>query len=129
MDLTYRSMVYVEDLKPNECTIHRAITAGGTRYWLLWFYVARETDGFLEDFAVPVNPNGSYTEAVPYGKTWGLTKTTEGVWQISPSINVANMSNDAGARQMLVGQQPTGRSLWHQTPRLVGVPISQPWML
>jgi hypothetical protein len=110
----------IEDLAANECTIHRAAGATG-RWWLLWFYVARETDGVLEDFAVPVNPNGPYVEGGPGGKCWGLTKTAAGVWQISPSINVLN------AKEVHPGPHPLP-SLWHQTPTIVGIPDGEPWI-
>ncbi len=113
--LRYRSKVDVEDLAIGECTMHRAANSDGTRWWLLWIHVNRDNDGQPDDFAVPVNPNGSYIEAGPGGKTWGLTLTESGVWQVSPSINVL----ETGA--IHAGEHPAS-SLWHQTPTIVGVP-------
>jgi hypothetical protein len=129
--LQYRPFVYVEQLSLNECTIHRAANADA-RWWLLWFYVLRETDSIAEDFAVPVNPNGAYTKDGvswrgfrPVGRTWGLTRTSMGVWQISPSINVVS---DFGVQRVVAGPPARGRSIWHQTPTIVGVPESEPWI-
>lgn len=124
-ELKYRSFVAVEELQPNECTIHRATNAEKTRrYWLLWFYVPRETDGVLEAFAVPVAPRGVYTESGPGGRTWGLN-WIEGVkWMVSPSINVLDHKD---ARLVLAGAQPVGKSVWHQTPMIIGVPLDEVW--
>jgi hypothetical protein len=119
--LRYRSNVCVSDLKVGECTIHRAGTADNARWWLLWFCVARVTDGRPMDAAVPINPNGSYVEAGPGGKTWGLTKTAVGTWQIAPSINVL------GTRVVHPGTHPTEVSLWHETPTIVDVPDGETW--
>ena len=123
-DLIYKSHSLIEDLQPGECTIHRCGTPDGKRWWNLWFYVPRETDGVLEDFVVPVNPGGAYTENGLGGKTWGFTKSGAGVWQVSPSINVLD---DAGARAVQAGGRPATPSLWHQTPSVVGVPDGEPW--
>jgi hypothetical protein len=126
MNLTYRSFVSVEDLTPNECTIRRASRQDGSaKFWNLWFYVARETDGVLEAFVVPVIPNGVYTESGPGGRSWGLNHSSPDTWQISPSINVLN---DDDARRVQVGESPTGQSLWHQTPAVVGVPDGEAWI-
>ncbi len=121
MNLNFKPFMAIEALLANDCTIHRAADAKA-RWWLLWFYVARETDGVLESFAVPVNPNGPYTESGPGGRTWGLTRTGGGVWQISPSINVLN----SGERHP--GPHPSLPSLWHQTPAIVGVSDNEPWI-
>jgi hypothetical protein len=121
-ELRYRSMVYVEALAENECTIHRAVSANGARYWLLWIYARRVDNGQLDDFAVPVIPNGSYTEEGPGGKSWGLVKVADGEWQISPSIHVTK-DKEVNARL------PDSKSLWHETPRIVGVSKNEPWML
>lgn len=114
----------VEDLALNECVIRPATNRDGARWWHLWFYVARETDGVPEAFEVPVSPGGAYTENGPGGRTWGLTMTSPGIWQISPSIKVLN---DEDARTYHAGGEPTGKDLWHQTPRLVNVPATEPW--
>ena len=120
--LQYKSHALIEDLVLGECTIHRAASASG-RWWILWFYVARETDGRPEDFAIPVNPNGSYVENGPGGRTWGLNRSEAGVWSISPSINVENTD----ARTVHAGDHPVP-SLWHQTPDIVYVPENEPWI-
>lgn len=127
MNLQYRSKVAVEDSALGECTIHRAATADGKRWWNLWFYVARETDGVPADFVVPVNPSGPFIMG-PGGRTWGLVQTGPGVWQVSPSINVLG---DARAHAAFAGEEPApgdAPSLWHQTPTIVGVPDGEVWM-
>ena len=127
MALLYQPRVSMGDLALGECTIRRARALDGKCWWNLWFYVARETDGIPERFAVPVNPNGSFTESGPGGRTWGLTRMAAGVWQVAPSIHVLD---DAGRGAILAGQPrpPESRSLWHQTPALVGVPEDEAWI-
>lgn len=121
--LRYRGFeVAPEDLAIGECTVRPTRAPnGGALYWRLWFLAARETDGVPEMFGVPLNPNGAYTENAPGGKTWGLTKTSPGTWQIAPSINVLE------SRVLHPGEHPTEVSVWHQTPAIVGVPDGEPW--
>ena len=95
-ELHYRPSAKVEDLGKDECTMHRASGGPGGRYWHLWLRVARETDGELEDFAVPVIVSGPYAENGPGGRSWGFDRAGVGRWLVSPSINVLN---DDGARQ------------------------------
>ena len=129
MILRYRSRVTVDDLALNECTIHRASSSGAARWWLLWFYVTRDSDGQPEHFCVPVNPRGPYIESGPGGRTWGLNMPPAtpydigpgtSNWQVSPSINVL-ANGDAAAHGTPVG------SIWHQTPAILGVPVNEPW--
>lgn len=119
--LQFKSHARVDDLAVGECTIHRASSSGAARWWLLWFNVLRDSDGQPEVFCVPVNPNGSYIENGPGGRTWGLTRLpgTES-WQIAPSINVLD------SRNAVAGDHPAD-SLWHQTPVIIGVPPDEPW--
>ena len=126
-DLKYRSHASIHALALGECTVHHASTDDGKHWWNLWFHVVREMDGLPDTFVVPVNPNGSYVENGPGGRTWGLTRSSVGIWQVSPSINVLD---DAGARDVLAGQSvsPDRRSLWHQTPTIVDVPDDEPWI-
>lgn len=120
-DLYYRSFVDVDDLAVGECTIHRAGNATGARWWNLWFCVNRETDGQRDYFVVPINPNGSFVEAGPGGKTWGFNRAKPGAWQVSPSINVINTGEaHPGAH--------AAPSLWHQTPKIVGVSDEESWI-
>jgi hypothetical protein len=127
MDLVYRSFVNVEALTLNECTIHAASEAPDKRWWQLWFFVARETDGQAEAFVVPVAPGGLYNEHGPGDRrTWGFTDVGGGAWQIDPSIDVVQ---DADATLIHPGPHPTLPSLWHQTPRVVGVPTNERWQL
>lgn len=123
MELTYRSSALIEDLAPGECTVHRASVAQGGRWWLLWMRVYREDRaGVLTCIAVPVAPHGSYTEGGPGGRTWGLMPAGGGRWQVSPSVD-AKVSGEK-----LPGfAENNGRSLWHQTPALVGVPDGEAW--
>ena len=121
--LVYKSHALIEDLQLGECTVHRCGTTDGKRGWNLWFYVARETDGVPEDFVIPVNPGGGYTENGPLGKTWGFTNSGGGVWQVSPSINVVTLPSGTA---IAAGVHPA-TSLWHQTPSVVSVPDGEPW--
>jgi hypothetical protein len=125
MELAYRSFVLVEDLRPGECTIHRASDASGKRWWLLWFHVYREDRaGERIDLAVPVNPNGSYLEQGPGGRTWGLMPAGNGRWQVAPSID----SKDGSTVFSVPGfHDHPARSVWHQTPVLVAVADGEPW--
>jgi hypothetical protein len=120
-ELRYRSSVDVEALAIDECTIHGAGNDGGARWWNLWLCVNRETDGVADYFVVPVLPNGAFTESGPGGKTWGLSRAEPGAWQVSPSINVLN----TGAVHPGEHAAP---SLWHQTPKIVGVPEGEAWI-
>ena len=86
--LRYKAGADQESLGVGECVVRGACKVSGARWWNLWFYVARDSDGAPELFAVPVAPNGTYTEDGPGGRTWGLTKTGPGTWQVSPSIDV-----------------------------------------
>ena len=121
MMLRYRHFVDVDALAVNECTV-RACSDGKSRWWQLWFHVARETDGQLDTFVVPIAPNAGYTE-VDGRKTWGLTALGDGEWQIAPSINVL-ATRDAHA-----GGHESGGSLWHQTPKIIEVPDSERWIV
>jgi hypothetical protein len=124
MDLTYRSGAGVEDLQLNECVMRTAVLADGTtRFWHLWFLVARATDNQPEAFCVPMAPNGPYTENGPGGRTWGLGPAGPGRWQVSPSINVLV------TREAHPGEKPDEVSLWHQTPAIIGVPTDEPWAI
>lgn len=124
-DLHYRSRAHVDDLLVGECTIYRAGDSSGRRWWLLWFRAPRDTDGGEEDFAVPVNPNGSFLENGPGGKTWalnrGYSESGSGTWQITPSINVED------TRELHPNGQ-TSTSLWHHTPTISGVSDDEPWI-
>lgn len=119
MILRYQAHARIEDLAIGECTVHPCAAATGARWWLLWFRVEREDNGQPDDFAVPIAPNGSFTEGGPGGRTWGLSPTGGGVWQVSPSINVTAGEVVAGAHPM--------PSIWHQTPQIGGVPNTERW--
>ena len=103
--LTYRPYAERGALDLDECTIAPVATGAGVA-WMMHFYV-RTTDGDEQTFRVPVNPHGPPVENGPLGRTWGLTRSTPGSWQISPSIDFGN---------------------WHQTPMIVGVPEGEPWI-
>ena len=122
-ELRYRADVLIESLAENECTI-RPCALEGKRWWNLWFYVARETDGGLEYFEVPIIARGSFTESGPGGRSWGFNPTAPGTWQVSPSINV--LQTDEG-RSVHPGPHPTLPSLWHKTPSVSGIPDGEPW--
>jgi hypothetical protein len=125
-DLVYKPHSLIEDLKINECTIHRAGDGKGARWWNLWFYVKLDDVNVLRDFVVAVNPGGNYSEHGPAGRTWGFVKTQPGVWLITPSINIHQP--DGYGIETKPGAAPF-RSLWHHTPRILGVPDKgEPWM-
>jgi hypothetical protein len=74
---------------------------------------------------IPVQQGGGCfgsTSRAPGGRTWGLTKTGNGTWQVSPSINVLN-DRDA------INGTHNGPSLWHQTPSISGVPDDEVWAM
>jgi hypothetical protein len=106
-ELRYRSFVDVDDLALDECTIHAAVKDGAPCGWHLWFLVAREDNGQPEVFRVPIIPGGSFNENGPAGKSWGFTALGGGAWQVSPSIHYVG--------------------IWHQTPKVVGVPAGERW--
>lgn len=109
-----------EKLALGECTV-RGTQGDGAAYWRLWFYVNRDSDGQPDMFGVPLNPNGGYSESGPGGRTWGLTRAEPGTWQVSPSINVLVH------REIHPGEHQD-ESLWHQTPKIIGVPEGEPWI-
>ena len=81
--------------------------------------------GELVDLAVPVNPNGTYVEHGPGGRTWGLTRVGGGRWQVNPSIDV-KQGPDAPVFAPGAEARSSG-TIWHQTPVLVGVPDGEAW--
>lgn len=121
--LIYRANVHVDELELGECTMHRASNGSGSAsWWLLWFRVNREDTGKPADFAVPMNPGGAWIENGPGGKTWGFTRSSPSVWQVSPSINVL------GSGELHPGEHASLPSQWHQTPTVIGVPDGEHWM-
>lgn len=102
MIFTYRLHAERGALDLNECSIAQVSPSG----WLMHFYV-QTTDGHEQTFRVPVNPGGPHIENGPLGRTWGLNRCGPGEWQITPSIDFGN---------------------WHHTPKIVGVPDSEPWV-
>ena len=128
MDLRYRSFVDIDALALNECTVHSA-NDGTRRWWQLWLRVARDSDGIADTFVVPIAPGSGYAESGPSGrKTWGFFHVEGAVgsgnltWAITPSIDVPD------TREPHPGPHPTLPSLWHRTPRVVGVPDGERWM-
>ena len=121
--LAYKSHSLIEGLSLDECTMHRASGSNSARWWQLWWRVSRTSDGQPQIFCVPVNPNGPYLPLGPGGKTWGLTKTASGIWQISPSINVLASGDATDA-----ANHPRVPSLWHETPAIINVPDAEPWI-
>lgn len=119
MNLIYHDIA-IDGLTLGECVV-RWTGKNDLRWPMLWFCVARETDGVPDTFVVPVNLGGDYIENGPGGRTWSFVKTAPGVWRVSPSINVL-VSRDtvAGAH--------AEQSIWHQTPTVVGVPEPEPWL-
>lgn len=122
MILNYRHHAQIEDLAVGECTVHRASSSSAARWWQLWFLAPRDTDAEPEIFCVPVNPKGSYVEAGPGGRTWGLQPSSgvAGVWTVSPSINVLR-DGDA-----LAGTH-TQPSIFHQNVQINNVPADELW--
>ena len=120
--LFYRSNVHVDELELGECTMHRAGEDGKGTWWLLWFRVLREDNGQPANFAVPMNPGGSWIENGPGGKTWGFARSSPGIWQVSPSINALASS------ELHPGEHPDQASQWHQTPMVIGVPDGERWI-
>ncbi len=116
MNLVYLTAWDIEELPLGHATIRGSRKLGGTiAWWMLWMCV--KTTEAAEDYvAVPVDAQRSYHEDGPHGRTWGLAKEAEGVWNVVPSIDVeATGAADAA-------------SVWHENVRLVGVPPEEPWM-
>jgi hypothetical protein len=124
-ELRYRSFVDVDALEVGECTIH-AVGGPAPSFWHVWFRVNRDSDGQPAVFCVPVAPNGTYSENGPGGKTWGLTRSGVGAWQVAPSINVLATPCSKTNAQVVAGAHEND-SLWHHTPMLVGVPDGEKW--
>ena len=123
--LRYKAGADQDSLGLGECVVRGACKVSGAHWWMLWFYVARDSDGATELFAVPVAPNGTYAEDGPGGRTWGLTRTsTPGAWQVSPSIDVWS---DEDNRRKERGEPRQDPSEWHQTPTIVDVPDGEAW--
>lgn len=121
VDLAYRTVRWIEDLALDECTIRSAAGAEQRAWWQLWAWVRRADTGEPFYVTVPVNPNGPYVEVGPSGRrTWGLARVGETDWQVSPSIDVVGDLRQDGMR---------GPSLWHETPRVVGVPPGERWTI
>ena len=119
MDLAYRAAP-IGDLALGECAVRGARDSAGRAWWQLWALVRRADSGDPFYVAVPVNPGGPYLEVGPSGRrTWGLTRVADGVWQVSPSIDVLGALREDGTR---------APSPWHETPRVVGVPAGERWV-
>ena len=130
MNLQYRAGTSPDDLRPGECVVRGSRAEDGlgrlvseqtsgtgktVSFWNLWFCAIREDNGQQELFAGPVNPRGPYIEKSQNNRrTWGLADLGGGCWQISPSIH-------------FTPDVPGGKSVWHQTPTIVGVPAGEPW--
>ena len=119
--LRYRSNVCVSDLRVDECTIHRAGTADNARWYEPFGLIGTAASISSLPPSFSTQNHRSHVEAGPGGKTWGLTKTAAGTWQIAPSINVL------GTRAVHPGAHPTEVSLWHETPAIVDVPDGESW--
>lgn len=119
--LRYRSNICVSALQVGQCTVHRCGNSAGARWWLLWFRETREDNGQPADFGVPINPGGAVDPNGPGGKTWALSRSGPGAWQVAPSINV-----------LITGEPHPGAhgapSQWHQTPSVVDVPEGEAWI-
>lgn len=119
MDLTYRVVRHVGELELGECTVRGAHDDRARVWWMLWAWVRRQDGGEPFYVAVPVNPHGPYLEVGPSGRrTWGLARVDATTWQVAPSIDVVGDKRPDGSREP---------SLWHHTPRVVGVPAGEPW--
>lgn len=114
--LRYRAGASPDDLALDECVVRRASDSIGS-HLRLWFYV-RCADDQEHWFSVAVAPGSTYSETPR--RTWGMTRTAPGTWQVSPSINVLT------SRETVGGTHPD-ESLWHETPQIVGVPDPPPW--
>jgi hypothetical protein len=119
--LVYRPVDRIGDLALGECTVRGARDGEGRAWWQLWTWVRRADTGEPFYVGVPVNPNGPYLETGPSGRrTWGLTRTAERDWQVSPSVDVVGAERPDGSREP---------SLWHETPVVVGVPPGERWTM
>lgn len=113
-----------KELAPGQCTVRSSGEAGSAkRWWLLWLCVTRVDDGKPETRHLPVSPRqGPQPHDRGWG-TWGL-QPIEGApheWQISPSIAMLERFKDEATGQHV------DKEIWHQTPKIVGVPDDEMW--
>jgi hypothetical protein len=126
--LFYRSGRQIEDLAINDCVLRGMRGTSGAVWWELWFRVVC-SDGVSRAIAIPVAVNGDPTENGPGGMTWGLRPmSTPSSWKVDPSINVVAHPSDPNGHLVHQGPHPTGESLWHETPQIVGVPATERWV-
>jgi hypothetical protein len=118
-----------EDLKVNECTIRPTCVLNGNGvYPRLWFRVLDDEGQALDMLGVALAVNGSFAENGPGGRTWGFTRSSVGVWIVTPSINVLPHPRSPGEILIHSGEHPEIKtSSWHHTPSVVGVPDGEPW--
>lgn len=126
MDLHYRAGS-IDDLRLDECVV-RATRDRAARWWQLWAWVRNEINGEPGYVAVPVTPGGSYAEVGLSGRrTWGLRRVGAGLWQVAPSIDAKTYVDAHGREVAKITPGAREVSWWHKTPRLIGVPDSEPW--
>lgn len=110
MNLAYRACD-LDELAPGECTVRRSRDEAGVRTWRLWFCVRDEIGpdaGVVVLLSVGLNPGAGPVDAAdPEARRWGFVRVAQGTWQVTPSIDVADV--------------------WHHTPRVVGAPEPAPW--
>lgn len=113
-NLQYRAGVHPNDLQPGECVVRPCSDARG-RFWWLTLAFTRRDAGERDWVGVPVTPRGPGDKT--FRLTWGLTEVGGGVWQISPSIRTTEKIGGAEVE------------IYHETPRIVGVPATEPWAM
>lgn len=101
--------VDLDDLmEPGTCTVRRCKNPDGSTDWRLWFVVRDEIGpdvGTIVLLSVALNVGGGYVDGTP--RRWGFIRAGSRVWQVSPSIDVADV--------------------WHHTPMVVDAPEPAPW--
>ena len=105
--LNYVVRADADGLRPGQCTVRGASRDGRFFYALLFVVHRDDRPAETTTIRVLINIGGAFDGHGVGGRTWGFQKVGDGLWSVSPSIDV--------------GPE------WHHTPDVVGVPDEPPW--
>lgn len=102
----------LDELGVGECAIRRCKYPGGETSWRIWFRVVDEIGadaGTIALLSVGLNVGGAFSpgDGTPGARRWGFIRASFGTWQVSPSIDCADV--------------------WHHTPLVIEAPEPAPW--
>ncbi len=116
-ELVYRDDATASNLVPGEFAIYR--NGDDSHAWLMAFCFVRTTDQQTETRVIPINPGGDRGGG-PDPRSWGLRQCYRADrWQVSPSIKCSDYDPEDPKKSIEV---------WHETPELIGVPHTAPWV-